>query len=88
MTRQTTHQDHMWREAVKAAHIAAHGELSCVMCGTTDGPFHADHVKPVAKHPELRHEVSNGVVLCATHNLQKGAKEYARLSYRDESWFK
>lgn len=37
---------------------------ACVFCGVRDVPFHADHIKPFSRFPELRFEVSNGRTLC------------------------
>lgn len=38
-------------------------DRKCVRCGVMEN-LQAHHVKPFEKHPELEHEVSNGVALC------------------------
>lgn len=44
----------------------------CVCCGTTDGPFHLDHVQPVVAGGKAT--ADNLVVACAPCNLSKGSK--------------
>lgn len=47
-----------WRSAVYAR-----DNYSCIECGTK-GTIQADHIKPWAKHPDLRYDVDNGRTLC------------------------
>ena len=51
--------DRLWRKMV-----FERDQSTCQMCHDTKGPFHADHIKSVRFFPELRHELSNGRVLC------------------------
>jgi hypothetical protein len=44
----------------------------CIYCGCTDGPFHIDHVQPVARGGT--DDPSNLVVACAFCNMSKGPK--------------
>lgn len=44
----------------------------CVYCGAVDGPFHLDHVFPVALGGHSR--ADNLVVACVPCNLSKGAR--------------
>ena len=48
-----------WRLAV-----FARDNFTCVQCGTKDRSIQADHIKPFARFPELRYDVSNGRTLC------------------------
>ena len=55
----------LWRTAV-----FERDNYTCVWCGARSGNgravvLHADHIKPFAKHPELRLVVENGRTLCA-----------------------
>lgn len=57
-----------WRVAVYAR-----DNYTCRDCGQRGGRLNAHHVKSWAKHPELRHEVSNGETLCYDcHNKRHG----------------
>lgn len=54
----------------------------CTYCGTTEGPFHNDHLFPVAKGGT--NDPSNIVLACAPCNLAKGdktLKEWMELKY-------
>ena len=44
---------------------------TCMLCGSTKGPAHVDHVKPRSKYPDLALEISNLQVLCKSCNLGK-----------------
>lgn len=44
----------------------------CVYCGDTQGPFHVDHVKPLARGGS--NAESNLACSCASCNMAKGAK--------------
>jgi len=44
----------------------------CCYCGATEGPFHVDHVVPVARGGT--DDPANLVVACKACNLSKGAK--------------
>lgn len=48
-----------WRKAV-----FERDDYICQFCGLRGGVLNADHVKPFAKFPELRFELSNGRTLC------------------------
>jgi 5-methylcytosine-specific restriction endonuclease McrA len=52
-------EDREWRELV-----FRRDDYTCQMCGVKGGRLQADHIKPYADHPELRHELSNGRTLC------------------------
>lgn len=49
----------IWRNAV-----FARDDFTCQMCGERGGYLEADHIKPFAFFPELRHELDNGRTLC------------------------
>lgn len=49
----------LWREDV-----FKRDNWTCQMCGQQGGKLQADHIKPYALYPELRHTVSNGRTLC------------------------
>lgn len=86
MPRDYGHQDRVWAKQVKALFIEAHGELSCVVCGTREN-LEADHIKPWSKYPELRHDPDNGTIMCRTHNAQKQDKTAVRFSWKNERWY-
>lgn len=48
-----------WRLAV-----IRRDNYTCQKCGKRGGILQAHHVKPYKDHPELRHDVNNGVTLC------------------------
>jgi 5-methylcytosine-specific restriction endonuclease McrA len=51
--------DRDWREQV-----FKRDEYICQHCGTTGGKLQAHHIKSYKGHPELRHDVANGLTLC------------------------
>lgn len=57
--------------AVRGEVFARDGR-KCAYCGDTDGPFHIDHIKPVAAGGSR--DIGNLAVACAACNLSKGAK--------------
>lgn len=48
-----------WAKAVKEKH-----DYTCQRCGTRDETIHAHHKATRGAHPELKHDVSNGIPLC------------------------
>lgn len=57
----------MWTKAVKDR-----DGWRCRECGSTDR-LHSHHIKPWARFPDLRYEVSNGITLChACHEAAHG----------------
>lgn len=48
-----------WRTAV-----FVRDEYTCQHCHVKGGNIHAHHIRPFAKYPKLRFEVSNGITLC------------------------
>lgn len=50
----------------------------CLVCGTNKN-LEADHIKPWAKYPDLRHELSNGRTLCVKHHSRKKNNENPEL---------
>lgn len=49
----------VWRRSVYER-----DDYTCVECKQRGGRLNADHVKPFARYPELRLEISNGRTLC------------------------
>jgi HNH endonuclease len=47
-------------------------EKKCMHCGSTEGPFHMDHIVPLAKGG--RDEAENLQCLCSDCNQRKGSK--------------
>lgn len=54
------------------------GEV-CAYCGSTEGPFHVDHINPLSRGGD--NDLSNLCVACAPCNMSKGAKSV-------EEWMK
>lgn len=48
-----------WRKAV-----FERDNYTCQECGNRGGELNADHIKPWAFYPKLRHKISNGRTLC------------------------
>lgn len=70
------------RPTVSAARRAAILERDgavCLYCGDTDGPFHIDHMTPLARGGSNRDE--NLCVACAPCNLRKAAKVGSEWNY-------
>ena len=44
----------------------------CMLCGTTEGAMHGDHIKPLRKYWELRLDPENIQILCEVCNHGKG----------------
>ena len=61
----------LWRESV-----FKRDNWTCQKCKTRGGVLHPDHIKPFAKYPELRFELSNGRTLCI--NCHKKTKTWGR----------
>lgn len=57
-----------WRKKV----LLRDGNM-CVKCGSTQN-LEVDHIKPFAKYPELRAEVSNGRTLCRICHIKTFSK--------------
>ena len=51
-------EDLAWKQE-----ILKRGNYKCAMCGT-DRHLEADHIKSIKDFPELRHEISNGLLVC------------------------
>lgn len=66
----------LWRgpglSAKVRAEVLRRDGFKCSYCGTEDGPFDIDHVKPVALGGS--DDLSNLTAACATCNRSKGAK--------------
>jgi hypothetical protein len=57
-------------------------EKKCVLCGTTRGPFHVDHIKPRSKYPALALKIDNLQVLCEPCNIGKGVDDTGITDFR------
>lgn len=57
-------QDREWRNLVMKR-----DNHQCVECGAIDN-LEVDHIKPYAAYPDLRHDVSNGRVLCRSCHVK------------------
>jgi 5-methylcytosine-specific restriction endonuclease McrA len=60
--------------AAKAIAMGRDGQR-CAYCGTIDGPFHFDHIFPVARGGS--DEATNLVLACVPCNMSKGSKTLA-----------
>lgn len=56
----------------------------CVECGAT-GRLHAHHIKSWKDHPELRHELSNGITLCPPCHQRAHGWKFPEWVYHGES---
>lgn len=45
--------------------VMARDEMTCQLCGTTDGELHAHHIVPQSVARQLAKDVANGITLCA-----------------------
>ena len=61
-----------WRHAVYER-----DNYTCQDCGERGGKLNAHHIKPWAKHPELRLDLSNGVTLCKKCHTARHVAEWA-----------
>ena len=52
-------EDREWRTSV-----FLRDDFTCQICKTRGQRLQADHIFPVATHPELRHDLANGRTLC------------------------
>ena len=60
-------EDREWRQAV-----FERDDWTCQECGQKGGRLQADHIKPFATHPELRHDLDNGRTLCVDCHKKTG----------------
>lgn len=72
--------DKEWQKAVRER-----DEFICQRCGKYDQYIHTHHIALRSQRPDLKHEVSNGVCLCASchqwvHHHPKLAKEQGFIS--------
>lgn len=49
----------MWRETV-----FRRDNHTCILCGTRGSRLNAHHIRPWAKYPEYRFDISNGLTCC------------------------
>ena len=54
-----------WRKAV-----FERDDYICQVCKVRGGDLNADHIKPFAKHPDLRFELDNGRTLCRACHME------------------
>lgn len=65
-----------WRKAV-----LQRDNFTCQDCGVAEGQLHADHIKPWAAHPELRHDPANGRTLCVSCHRKTPTWGYGTYRY-------
>lgn len=65
------YQTREWRELRWT--VLRESKPECNLCGSTNKPFHIDHIKPRSKFPHLELKRQNLQVLCADCNIGKGA---------------
>jgi hypothetical protein len=53
------------KHAAWAKRVISRDNAKCVTCGATGVELHAHHVEPYEGNPSKRHDVSNGITLCA-----------------------
>lgn len=69
---------HPWKHAsqTRLRYMALRKAIGkCQLCGATaqDGAvLQVDHIKPVSRYPELKHDLNNFQVLCRDCNIGKG----------------
>ena len=72
--RKTFYNSPAWRRlryvALRANRLK-HGQLTCVVCGTTQGPWHVDHIVPLSRDWSRRLDATNLQVACKLCNLGK-----------------
>lgn len=62
-----------WRELRYKVFVKYGRQCQC--CGTTEGVFHVDHIKPRSLFPELELSIENLQVLCEACNLGKSNRD-------------
>ncbi len=68
----------LWR-----AEVYARDEWKCVQCDSKE-KLEAHHIKPCRTHPELTHDVYNGVTLCKSCHRKIAGKEHMLEAYFQE----
>ena len=74
LVRETINADNSKFEKYEGRHTQKYNEwrikvyerddFTCQKCGKKGGDLNAHHIKPYAKYPKLRYDLSNGVTLC------------------------
>ena len=77
--------DAKWRE-----YVLSNDSYKCAVCGATE-PLHAHHVFSRQAYPHLRHNVRNGITLCAVdhticHHTPKAGLLIIRGIFGDKAW--
>lgn len=72
-TRDDFYHSQEWLE-IRYFVLSKYGPV-CMLCNSTKGSMHVDHIIPRSKARELEYEVSNLQVLCKACNLGKSSKD-------------
>ncbi len=61
----------IWRKQ-----ILTRDKFTCMDCGNNTRQMHAHHIKKFSLHPELKHDINNGICLCNKCHYKTIGKEF------------